>query len=292
MRNLFYVALIFTLAISCQKPKEASEQSSLAFETIRKTFLDNLLDPTEAAAQLQATGAEFNGSKLHNPDLAASYTGNEVKAAANMGIYLADLNYCVAYQKAGDNKQLFTVANELAKSVGIDQTVLNFLSQRYENNLQQNDSARAVLNDLLTSAAKSLQGTEREKFLGIAMSAYQVENLYLALGVIQAYPKDMLPDDVRLQILIPVFRMVLNQRTNLETIYAFVSSIPGVDNLDKYPNYPYYSTALQELIGVYQNLDIEAKIANNRGIELMNDAVVNELSEKVNVIRNRIVSVE
>lgn len=289
MKNLFYLVLLAAATLSCQKPKETAEQPSQAFETIRNTFFNNLLDPTEAAAQLQATGAEFNGSKLHNPELAPEYSNNELKAAANMGIYLADLNYCVAYQKTSDYQQHFTAVHELGKSVGIDQSVLGFLGQRYTNNLAQSDSAKAILTDLLSSASKSLQGTEREKFLGVAMSAYQIENLYIALGVIQAYPKDLLPDDVRLQILIPVFRMVLNQRTNLETIYAFVKSISETDD---YPNYPYYANALRELIDVYQKLDVETKIANNQGVELMNDEVINELSEKVNVIRNKIVSTE
>ena len=46
-----------------------------------------------------------------------------------------------------------------------------------------------------------------------------------------------------------------------------------------------------ELVGVYKRLDVNDAIANNRGPELLNDTVVNELSEKVNAIRNKVVGI-
>jgi hypothetical protein len=102
----------------------------------------------------------------------------------------------------------------------------------------------------------------------------------------------MLPTDARTQILVPVFRAVLDQKENVETVYAFLKSVSDPTQPDQNPNYPYYATAFEELIAVYNKLDVEDKIANNQGVELMNDAVVKELSEKVNAIRNKIVSVQ
>lgn len=292
MRTLLTLLLIAVVAVSCQKSKETTEQSSPAFESERQTFFSNLMAPTEAAAQLQATGADFNGTLLNDPNLIVEYINDEVKAAANLGVYLADLNYCVAYKQSGTCQGHFTAAYELAKSVGIDQSVLEFLKQRYSSNLEQHDSAKAVINDLFNRATSTLQAADREKYLGIAMSAYQIENLHLALGVIESYPKDILPDDARMQILVPIFNMVLHQQKNVETIYGFLKSVTDVTNPDQNPNYPYYAKAFEELIGVYKNLDIETKIANNQGSELLNDAVVQELSQKVNAIRKKIVSIE
>ena len=292
MRTLLTLLLIAAVAVSCQKSKDTTEQTSPGFESERQAFFSNLMAPTEAAAQLQATGADFNSALLNDPNLIVEYINDEVKAAANLGIYLADLNYCIAYKQPGVSQGQFTAAYELAKSVNVDQDVLQFLKQRYTENLEQHDSAKAVVNELFNRATASLQGAEREKYLGIAMSAYQIENLHLALGVIESYPKDMLPDDARMQILAPLFNMVLHQQKNVETIYGFLKSITDVTEPDQNPNYPYYAKAFEELIGVYKNLDIEAKIANNQASELLNDAVVRELSEKVNAIRKKIVSIE
>ncbi len=295
MKKLLYILCITTLFVSCQKKQEAQEappaETTPSFEAERSAFFTNLKAPAEVAAQLQATGADFNASLMSDPKNYGSYANDQVKAAANLGVYLSDLNYSVAYKQSANTKELFTAAHELSKAIGIEQGILDFLMKRYSDNIAQNDSVKAVVGELFEKSTVALQGTDREKLVGIAMSAYQIENLHLALGVIQSYPKDMLPSDARTQILIPVFRMVLDQKQNVETIYGFLMSIADPTNPDKNPNYPYYATAFEELIGVYNRLNVEDKIANNQGIELMNDAVVQELSDKVNAIRSKIVSI-
>lgn len=287
MKNTLALLFLATLIFSCQKSKESTEvATSENFEKERTAFFSNLKAPAEAAAQLQATAADFNASLLSDPANAAQYANDEVKAAANLGIYLADLNYSIAFKQSNNSKDLFTAAHSLSKTIGIEQGILDFLMKRYTDNLAQNDSVKAVVDELFAKSTTGLQGTDREKLVGIAMSAYQIENLYLALGTIETYPKDMLPDDARIQILVPVFRMVLEQRQNVENIHGFLKSIADPNS----PNYTYYSTAFEELLGVYQRLNVEEKIANNQGAELMNDAVVAELSEKVKVIRNQVIS--
>ena len=293
MKKILFVLLLGSLTLSCQKSKENSENQattpdSTTFTNERNTFFSNLLAPSEAAAQLQATGAEFNASLMHDPKKYAQYSSNDVKAAANMGIYLSDLNYSVAYKKSANTKEYFTAAHELSKAIGMEQGALDFLSQRYNNNIAQNDSVKSVMKDLLTKSTQSLQGTEREKLAGAAMAAYQIENLHLALGVIDAYPDDMLPSDARVIILIPIYKMVLGQKENIQTIYDFLKSYSNPEN----PNYQYYSTAFEELIAVYNRLNVDERIAKNQGIELMNDAVMKELTQKVDAIRNKVTSAE
>lgn len=279
--------------MSCQKSKENSENQatttdSTTFTNERNTFFSNLLAPSEAAAQLQATGAEFNASLMHDPKKYTQYTSNDTKAAANMGIYLSDLNYSVAYKQSANTKEYFTAAHELSKAIGMEQGALDFLSQRYNNNIAQNDSVKSVMKDLLAKSTQSLQGTEREKLAGAAMAAYQIENLHLALGVIDAYPDDMLPSDARVIILIPIYKMVLGQKANIQTIYDFLKSYSNPEN----PNYQYYSTAFEDLIAVYNRLNVDERIAKNQGVELMNDAVMKELTQKVDAIRNKVTSAE
>jgi hypothetical protein len=296
MKNLLLLLFVSTLILSCQKKQEAQEETttevSPSFEAERSAFFNNLMKPTEVAASLQATAADFNASLMNDPKNYASYANDPVKAAANLGVYLSDLNYSVAYKQSANTKELFGAAHELSKAIGGEQGVLEYLMKRYSENIDKNDSVEAVMDELFDKSVTSLQGTEREKMAGITMSAYQIENLHIALGIIESYPKDMLPTDVRTQILIPVFRAVLDQKENVENIYGFLRSVTDPMQPDQNPNYPYYATAFEELIAVYNKLDVEDKIANNQGIELMNDAVVKELSEKVNAIRNKIVSVQ
>jgi hypothetical protein len=293
MKKILFVLLLGSLTLSCQKSKENSENQatttdSTTFTNERNTFFSNLLAPSEAAAQLQATGAEFNASLMHDPKKYTQYSSNDVKAAANMGIYLSDLNYSVAYKQTANTKEYFTAAHELSKSIGMEQGTLDFLAQRYNDNIAHNDSVKSVMKDLLTKSTQGLQGTDREKLAGIAMAAYQIENLHLALGVIDAYPDDLLPSDARTTILVPIYKMVLGQKANIQTIYDFLKSYSSTES----PNYQYYSTAFEELIAVYNRLNVDERIAKNQGIELMNDAIMKELTQKVDAIRNKVTSAE
>jgi hypothetical protein len=293
MKKLLSILFLALLVMSCQKSKENTEEAEVSesFDQQRDAFFANMLAPGEAAAALQSTAAEFNASLMSDPKYAAGYAGaGDVKAAANLGVYLADLNYSVAYKQSANTKELFTAAQELSKAIGIEQSILTFLMERYEANIAQNDSVETVINELFKKSTTDLKGTDREKLVGIAMAAYQIENLHLALGIIETYPKDMLPDDARTQILIPVYRLVLEQQQNVENIYSFLKAITDPLDPEKNPNYAYYATAFDELISVYKRLDVDDKIANNQGLELMNDAVVQELGSKVGAIRSKIVS--
>lgn len=294
MRQLLFVLMLGSLAISCQKSKETANDApeSQAFEAARSSFFNNLFVPAEAAAQIQATAAEFNAGLMNDPNVFSQYTGDEVKAALNMGVYLSDLNYCVAYSQKPFVKEYFTSAHELSKAIGIEKNVLDFLMTRYNENIEQNDSVKKVVTDLLAKSTYALQGTEKEKLAGVAMVAFQIENLHLALGTLESYPKDILPDDARTVILVPLFKMVLGQRDNVQNIYNFVRTFHDPNNPEENPNYPYYANALEELLAVYDKLNVEEKIDNNQGVELMNDAVVMELSEKVDAIRSKMVSAE
>jgi len=295
MKKLIALAGLLIL-FSCQKKSEEATTEAPAatpsFENERQAFFSSLATAGNAAAGLQATGAEFNASLLNDPKNFGSYSSNETKAAANLGIYLSDLNYSIAYKKSDHVKAIFPAAHALSKSVGIEQGILDFLMKRYNDNLSKNDSVNAVVNALYANATKDVEGSSREKLVGIAMSTYQIENLHLALGIIKSYPKDMLPDDARMTILVPLFRYVFDQKNNVNVIYGFLKSITDPSNPEQNPNYPYYAQAFEELIGVYNRLNIEEKIAANKGTELMNDAVVTELSSKVDAIRSKIVSAE
>lgn len=294
MKKILFVLLLGSLTLSCQKAKENSDKEatptpdSTTFVNERNTFFSNLLAPAEAAAELQLTGAEFNGSLMNDPKKHTQYASNDTKAAANMGVYLSDLNYSVAYKKSSNTKEYFTAAHTLSKAIGLEQGTLDLLAKRYNDNIAHNDSVKSVMTDLLAKSTKNLQGTERERLAGIAMAAYQIENLHLALGVIDAYPDDLLPGDARTVILVPIYKMVLGQEENIKTIYSFLKSYSNPEN----PNYEYYNTAFQDLIATYDRLNVDEKISKNQGLELMNDAVMKELTQKVDVIRNKIVGTE
>jgi len=292
MKKLIPLLILVIAAWSCQPAKEKTTESTQPtnFEKERAQFINNMKSAQEAAASIQATGADFNSALMNIPVNYAELGVDTLKQAANLGIYLADLNYSVAYKQSENTRKIFQSAYNLSKSLGIDETMLSFISQRYETNIAQNDSVKSALSELFKQASESIQGSQKERVVGVVMAGYTMENLHLALGIIETYPKDILPDDSRTQILVPLFKMVLDQKPQVETVYTFLRTLGDPSDPERTPNFAYFDKSFSELLEVYQRLNVDEAIANNQGPALLNDAVVTELSEKVDAIRSKVVT--
>lgn len=289
MRKLTHALLGLFLLASCQPKQSENDQAiSESAQAEREIFFANLRRPTEVAAGLQATAADFNEHILSDPSKFSQYMVSDAKAAANLGIYLSDMNYCIAYKKSDFTKKYFEAARELAKVMGVEKNVLEFIGKRYQDNINQNDSVKAAFDELFEKANSSLKGTEKERLIGISMAAYQIENLHLTLGIINSYPKDMLPEDARMTILVPLFKLVFAQGDRLKNIYGFLRIAGNPEN----PDYQYYANAFEELISTYDKLNVKETISNNEGIALLNDQVVADLLTKVDQIRNKATEVK
>lgn len=292
MKKFIPILLLAIAAFSCQPAKEKTTETVTEknFDKERTEFLANMQPAVEIAAQLQATGADFNpvlmNASINYVDLGA----DTLKRAANLGVYLADLNYSVAYKQASSSKEVFQNAYTLSKSLGVDETILSLVMSRFEQNIDQNDSVESALRQMFTHATEGLQGPDKERVLGVVMAGYGIESLHLAIGIIETYPKDILPEDARMQILIPLFRLILEKQALVETIHTFLRTLGDASDPERTPNFAFFDNAFGELIDVYKRLNVEEAIANNQGTTLLNDAVVAELSEKVNAIRNKIVT--
>lgn len=290
IQQLSFLFLSLLLLNACgpkqeTKSEEEEEQVSEAFAEERQEFFNRIVEPDETAARLMSIGADYNASLLYDPTKWSTYTSSNNKAAAMLGIYLSDLNYSVAFKQSDKTAELFEAIHSLSLQIGVEKSVLQFLMDRYKNNIDQNDSLKASLNGMYSNAIQSTKGTDREILTGIAIGTHQVEDLHLMLGIIQTYPKDGLPDDVRTQILIPLFKAVLEERAMIESAYNFLKTIVPEEDSNNF-----YLTSFKDLLDTYDELDIDEKIANNQGLELMNDAVVQKLSAKVSAIRNELTS--
>lgn len=291
MKHTLFIPFLALLVLSCGKEtgtEKKTDSDQHAFVLAKQEFYKNLLEPTEVAVKLQASEAKFNPQLLNDPTHYALYAGEKIKAAANMGIYLSDLNYSVAYAQASAISSYFESVNGLSKVIGIQEETLKFLMKRYQANIANHDSVKNVMTDLLTASTQGLQAMDKEKLAGVAMGAYQIENLHIVLGILKSYPKNS-ADTTTLSSL---SKIVLQQKKSIETIYQFLMSISDPLDPHKNPNYPYYVQSFQELIRLYDkwNVGENTNPAQMKGI--LTDTAVVELNEKVNAIRFKIVDTE
>lgn len=280
-----YLFLVLVLIACAKKQTKEEEIISTTFEAERQMFFDQMLDPTATANLIKTTNIAYTPSLINDPTYFSSYTSQEVKAAANLGVYLADLNYSLAYNQKESAKELFRAAHELSKVVGIEQRVLGFLLMRYEKNLEQNDSVKAIVTELFENATTGLRGTNKEKFVGLVIAGYQIENLHLALGILQSNENLSEADTEKLH---PIKQLILEQQQPLTITFQFLISISDPTNPEKNPNLAYYSTAFRELLAVYGKVSPASSSGGNEG-EALNTEIRNELTEKVSSIRTKVI---
>lgn len=283
--------LILLALVACQpKNKNAASPQEEAFIAERNAFFSSLKKPEDARLRLKPALAFFDSSLLHDPGLVYQYAGSDVKTAANLGIYLADLNYCILFEKGHFTQQYFSAAIELSKVIGLEKTTVEFLEKRYAENINRSDSVQAIVDSLFARTIRDRQGTQREKLAGIAMATYQIENLHLALSTLASFPAS--PTQDQLGTAAQLLDLVLQQHSNVLIIYNFIKTFSDPQDPDKNPNYPFFENSLRELIGIYQRIDYVAPVDNNEALNILSEAATKELHERVMMIRSKIVSLE
>ncbi len=275
MKKLFLVFLTGLVMLSCGRKSETDiTAESKAFALEKENFFNSLKTPDEVA-RLTSGMTGFDATLLNDAEHFYQYTNNNVVAAANLGIYIADLNYCILLKQREEIKKYFQATYELSKVIKIDQSILTFLMIRYEKNIEQNDSVKAVVNHLFSQSTAGLKGTDRERLAGIAMAGYQIENLHLALTILKSFPEVVSEEQVKTQH--QLMQFILEQRGKFEIVYNFVRVNSDPTDPDKNPNYPFFDNALRELIVVYRNVT-------------ETDLQLKELREKVEAIRNKVIT--
>jgi hypothetical protein len=290
VKSILLLFTVFILIFACTT-KEAKEDAQIEEETKAlskdaRKIMPNLPSPNEYAAILHSTGAEFNPMILNDPENLPGYLGGREKAVANLGVYFFDLGYCVAFRDREYYNKYYDVCHNLSIELGIEKSFMEVMMTRFKENLDANDSLKAYFRDTYLKAAEELGTSEEEStyYRTIFLAGFYMEGLFNMLEMIESYPKDILPDDQRFIILMPLVKSVLKQKDNLKKLTEMLEiNIKGDDNDE------YYATAFRDLIETYERLDVDDKIANNQGTELLNDGVMLELMGKVDMIRSEIV---
>jgi hypothetical protein len=289
--NLLLILFVAVLIFSCTSKKDTKQEAQIEEDTQQLAeaadkIMPNLPPPNEYAAILHSTGAEFNPLILNDVANMPGYLGSMEKSLANLGIYFFDLGYSVAYGEREHVDKYYDVCHNMAIEIGAEKQFMAIVMTRFKENIEQNDSVKAYFREAYDKATKITDSSEEENayYRAIFLAGFYIEGLYNMLEVIESYPKDILPDDQRFVILMPLAKSVLAQEKNLKNL-AEMLEIDYTDQDDD----EYYATAFRDLISTYEKLDVDETIAQNKGQELLNDEVMIELMSKVDMIRSEVV---
>ncbi|MFN3840868.1 MAG: hypothetical protein ACK4RF_09175 [Cyclobacteriaceae bacterium] len=288
--SLSLLAFISIVVLSsCGSAGSDKEKNSADFdkanENLKKSIEDvvyGIPSPSEIPYLIQQTGAEFNQGLVNPIRNAERYTRRNDKAALNLGVYAADIGYLASYDKTQEAIDYLNSCKNLADVLGVIGTFDMEILKRFEANIANKDSLTALLDQTLKQTEKLLKDDSRNRLAALVVSGSFVEGLYISTGLVNSYPKNLLPDDARNLILTPIIQVILNQKKSVSELLKMLSSVEQTDPVSGMVN------DLQELEKAYASLNIEEQIRNNRADMILSDKNLIQISAIVERIRKGI----
>lgn len=277
------------IASSCQTKKENDSEDTKEFdrktEAISieiKSKVPTLPAPDEFAAKLQNTGADYISTIINSPDKATQYLdAADEKKAVNLGIYLANLAYTAAYNEQDDSKKLIDAIVELSSSLGVERSVMSAISERYANT-EEASEVESYVNEMSAKAHEALRTNGRHRLAAIAYAGFYIEGLNMALEIIRNYPDD-LGDDLRRQLMVPLYHSILSQNINIEAIKGYLA-----ENIEGVENTPYYND-LNKMEKIYSEIDYK-KILDSQDLNYIEtDSTIISLAKTISEMRARLI---
>lgn len=284
------LAIVIAILIACGTDKKKDSDAAKEFDeaqeqkdNIEKAIRD-IPPPAEIPYIIQSTGADFNPNIINDYKKYESYTISAKRAAFNLGIYATDIGYLSSYGKTQEAVNYMDVCLKLTETVGAQDAVDFAALERFEKNLSNPDSLANIINEVIANSDNYLKSNERNNIAALMIGGTFIEALYIATQIIDTYPKDLLPDDMRMQVLAPLVSMLVDQKESLKDVIELLESVEDKEDWELAT-----INSLQELYNNYTTFDPKGRIAEGRGNEVLNDEVLSRLTIQVDSIRTNVV---
>lgn len=174
---------------------------------------------------IQTTGADFNPNLVNNAKNYKSYTSSAVKAAINIGVYSSDIAYLSSYGRTQQALDYMDVCIALTEVVhGRDVDKLDVL-ERFENNLSNPDSLIQILNQFDIELITYLNENERMDIGALILAGAFIEVQYITIKIIDTYPKNVISQKMRWQVLSPLVSNLRDQKISLAVLIELLENV-------------------------------------------------------------------
>lgn len=285
------LAIVISILLACGSDKKKDSESAKEFDDAQgqlKQKIDSAIrdipSPAEIPYIIQSTGADFNPNIINDHKKYESYTISAKKAAFNLGVYATDIGYLSSYGRTQEALNYMDVCLKLTESLGASDAIDFAVLERFEKNLSNPDSLGKIIDQVIANSDTYLQENDRDNIAALMIGGTFIEALYISTQIIDTYPKDLLPDDLRLQVLSPLVQMLVKQK---ESLLDVIELLESVDDKEEWVSATINS--LRELYNSYTSFDPMGKIREGKGNEVLNDEVLSRLTIQVDSIRSNVV---
>ena len=274
------VSLVAFLA-SCHSANNQSSAVSAANDTAKVAKTPQSTSNTEDTVNIMLPSPLQIGSMYKNAGLSylpgktdsikeTSQFSSTYSQALNMGIYGADLSYCILNKKSQDALNYLKLLHSLADKLGFGSVFeSNSLAGRFQNNLNSEDSLVGIVADLQMNADTYLT-TNKQQYIGtITFAGAWVESMYIGSKVYEQKKNANVSERISEQMnILDVLVKKLNQyKGQDEHIGDMLTALKGIET--SYMGYP----------------EVQSSDPDNNQLPKLTDAHITELSNEIKQLR-------
>jgi len=235
--------------------------------------------PGVITQRLEETGTDFDWSFLQIRDYPRPE--NDTSQAILSGILTADVGYFISFDQSDFENPYYERLNLLSGEMcRIPRDDLDELNRAFEERGDRRDSLIQLLNTIYDRTTQSLQRGNKGNLAILYTTSDVAEKMFITASLIDNYPKDLLAEDSRAIIIIPLVRTLLEQEPHLEDAILLLEQ--GKPNG--------FSTrlkrALQDLDQRFDMLNIDEDLRQRRADLLMADTTFQGLREQIKHVRS------
>ena len=288
MLKAFSIIVAIVFFTSCgDSGKESNEmpvdsiKSSTVSDADLGSKLYNIPSPIETFTILKMSGAKFDKSLLNAANNIDKYVSIYSKSI-NLGVYSADLSFCLLYKENQDVNFYLKNVNELTTSLGIDGDFAQLVSQRLKANANNSDSILQIVSDASVDAYVYLKENQRNSTSVLITAGGWLEAMHFIIKMAETTQnKD-------------IISLVASQRNVIKNLVIMLSKFESDAEIAS------LLTEIKDISAIYQTLkeskdksavaSIDKKIVsigNNKSYEISKEEL-SAIREKIELLRNKL----
>lgn len=232
---------------------------------------------------VKGSGIEFDRKIMNEPNQVANY--NSVKSQAfNLGVYGTDLAYISIFEQSQEVLNYFSAIKTLADELGVSEVINDENIQRFERNIENQDSLIVFISEIFYSIDETLNENDRGYVSAEVVTGGWIE----AMHIMTTNSQKMKGENK-----IAIKGIIADQRHSLDNIIELIKIYDNEDNLgDLLIKLEKLNTLFEELGIQKENTTVskddktgKVTIGGEDEIEF-SDELLEKISFEVNSIRN------
>ena len=193
--NSLYIVLVTVIITSCSSnsdngtegssTKDSISTASQNEDTVNQGVLMSLPTPMQIGETYQKAGLKFIPNVTNDVSNYSKYVSTFSKTL-NLGIYIADLAYCILNDQTQAALKYLKTAKQLSLGIGLASVYeASATLSRFEQNMNNPDSLDALMRDLENESSLFMNEGDTKTQSIIIFAGVWLESIYVASNIVQ-----------------------------------------------------------------------------------------------------------